>query len=85
MVEQETRDKQQLLIAAYKNIFTTEHGKIILDDLSEFCLDKNYLPDMFVVGDSHKTAYNLGSNKVMRYIKWMISRKIEKKQEKVIS
>lgn len=85
MAEQDAKDKQQRLITAYKTIFATEHGKMIFDDLSEFCLDKNYLPDMFVLNDPYKTAYNLGSNKVIRYIKYMMKRKTETKQEQVIS
>ena len=84
MADQEV-DKQQRLIAAYKVAFATEQGKILYDVLSEFSLDKNYLPDIFDAQSSHRTAFNLGANKVMRYIKYMLKRKTEKKQEQVIS
>ena len=78
-------DERQLTIAAYKDIFSTPKGKRVLDDLSEFCLEKNYLPDIFDVDNARKTDFNLGANKVIRYIRYMIKRKTEKKQDKVIS
>jgi len=77
-------DDQQRLIAAYKAWFTNEHGKLILNDLSRFCLEE-YLPDIFDETNVQKTAFNLGANKVIRYIRYMMKRKTEKKQEKVIS
>lgn len=77
-------DEQQLTIAAYKDIFATEKGKRVLNDLSRFCLE-DYLPDIFDENNANKTNFNLGANKVIRYIRWMLKRKTEKKQEKVIS
>lgn len=77
-------DKTQRLIAAYKVWFSNEHGKLVLEDLSRFCLE-GYLPDIFDENNVQKTAFNLGANKVMRYIRYMRNRKTEKKQDKVIS
>lgn len=80
----ENIDEQQLTIAAYKDIFSTEKGKRVLNDLSRFCLE-DYLPDIFDENNVNKTNFNLGANKVIRYIRYMLKRKTEKKQEKVIS
>jgi len=75
-------DSQQLTIAAYKDMFSTEKGKRILGDLSRFCLESR---DIFVENSGRKTDFNLGANSVIRYIRYMLKRKTEKKQEKVIS
>lgn len=75
-------DEQQLTIAAYKDMFSTEKGKRVLNDLSKFCLE-NF--DIFDVNSARKTDFNLGANSVIRHIRWMLKRKTEQKQEKVIS
>ena len=75
-------DEQQLTIAAYKDMFATEKGKRVLNDLSRFCLE-NF--DIFDAGSARKTDFNLGANSVIRYIRYMLKRKTEKKQDKVIS
>lgn len=79
-------DEQQLTIAAYKDIFSADNvkGQRVLNDLSRFCLE-DYLPDIFDENSIEKTMFNLGANKVIRYIRYMLKRKTEKKQEKVIS
>ena len=79
-------DEQQLTIAAYKDIFSIDNakGQRVLKDLSRFCLE-DYLPDIFDENNAQKTAFNLGANKVIRYIRYMLKRKTEKKQETVIS
>ena len=77
-------DNTQRVIAAYKAWFNSEHGKIVLDDLSKFCLEE-YLPDIFDKDNVQKTAFNLGANKVIRYIRYMLKRKTKPAQTKVIS
>lgn len=79
-------DEQQLTIAAYKDIFSIDNakGQRVLNDLSRFCLE-DYLPDIFDENNINKTNFNLGANKVIRYIRYMLKRKTEKKQEQVIS
>jgi len=79
-------NEQQLLIAAYKDIFSVDNakGQLVLNDLSRFCLE-GYLPDIFDESNVNKTNFNLGANKVIRYIRYMLKRKTEKRQEKVIS
>lgn len=75
-------DEQQLTIAAYKDMFATEKGKRVLADLSKFCLE-NF--DIFDPNSGRKTDFNLGANSVIRHIRYMLKRKTEKRQEKVIS
>lgn len=77
-------DDQQLTIAAYKDVFPADDAKAkrILEDLSKFCLEK---ADIFDVNSARKTDFNLGANSVIRHIRYMLKRKIEQKQETVIS
>lgn len=77
-------DEQQLLIAAYKDVFSSDDAKAkrVLSDISKFCLEK---ADIYVENDGRKTDYNLGANSVIRHIRWMLKRKTEQKQETVIS
>lgn len=64
--DEERRQKQ--LLAAYKNVFDSDDGKRILDDLAnQFCfLAPTYDPDPTVM------AMNEGSRNVMLYILGMI-------------
>lgn len=77
-------DEQQLTVAAYKDVFSLDDAKAkrVLDDLSKFCLETS---DIFDVNSARKTDYNLGANSVIRYIRYMLKRKTEQKQETVIS
>lgn len=75
-------DKQQRVIAAYKAIFPTEHGKLVLDNLAKLCGEDR---DLFDKNSSRQTDYNLGAISVIAHIRWMLKRKTEQKQEKVIS
>lgn len=80
----ENIDEQQLTIAAFKDMFATEKGKRVLDNLSKYCLGYDELV-IFDVNSARLTDFNLGKNDVYRHIMWMLKRKTEKKQEKVIS
>lgn len=77
-------DEQQATIAAYKDVFSAgdAKAKIVLDDLSKFCLEKF---DIFDPNNARKTDFNLGANSVIRHIRYMMKRKTEPKQETVIS
>lgn len=77
-------DEQQLTIAAYKDIFSVGNakGQRVIKDLSVFCRE-NF--DLFDVNSGRKTDFNLGAHSVIRYIRYMLKRKTEPKQEKVIS
>ncbi len=77
-------DEQQLLIAAYKDVFSADDAKAkrVLGDIAKFCLEN---ADIYVENDGRKTDYNLGANSVIRHIRWMLKRKTEQRQETVIS
>lgn len=77
-------DEQQLTIAAYKDVFSSDDAKakLVLADLSEFCLENR---DIYDVNSGRKTDFNLGANSVIRHIRYMLKRKTEPKQETVIS
>ena len=77
-------DEQQLLIAAYKDVLSADDAKakLVVDDLSKFCLENL---DIYVENSARKTDFNLGANSVIRHIRYMLKRKTEQKQEKVIS
>ncbi len=80
----EELDNTQRVIAAYKAWFISEHGKIVLDNLAKHCLESNIL-HIFDVNSARKTDFNLGKNDVIRYIRYMLERKTEPTQGKVIS
>ena len=77
-------DEQQSTIAAYKDVFSADDAKakLVLNDLSKFCLE-NF--DIFNKKSARQTDFNLGANSVIRYIRYMLKRKTEPKQETVIS
>lgn len=77
-------DEQQLTIAAFKDMFATPKGKRVLDNLAKYCFGYDELV-IFDVNSARVTDVNLGKNDVYRHIQWMLKRKTEKKQEKVIS
>ncbi len=77
-------DNTQRVIAAYKAWFTSEHGKVALDNLAKHCFENNML-HIFDVNSARKTDFNLGKNDVIRHIRCMLERKTEPKQAKVIS
>jgi hypothetical protein len=75
---------EQLTIAAYKDVFsaTDAKAKLVLEDLSRFCLEKL---DIFDVNSARKTDFNLGANSVIRHIRYMLKRKTEQEERKTIS
>lgn len=79
---EEKPDKQQRVIAAYKTVAALEHWKLIDENLSLLCGEDR---DLFDRNSARQTDYNLGAASVLAHIRWMIKRKVEKKQEKVIS
>ena len=49
----------------FRALFTTPNGKKVLQELN----DELNRDDIFVNGDAHKTAYNLGRRDAFIYIK----------------
>ena len=64
---------------AYKNLFSSEHGKTVLEDLDRVCLLKQ---DTFNAESERITCFNLGKNAVIRYIHKEIERKITEEKTK---
>jgi hypothetical protein len=63
------------LIAAYKSVFATENGKIVLRDLAKFCKADT---DIFDPDSARKTDFNLGKNAVYNRIMDDIDRDLER-------
>ena len=57
---------------AYKRIFNSDEGKIIISDLEKRC---HFLSTTNVKGDSHESAYMEGQRSVLLFIKQMLQTK----------
>lgn len=57
------------IINAYKEMFQTEAGKLILEDLSRIC---HFKANLFT-GDATRTVYNEGMRNVYLYINSVIN------------
>ena len=64
---------------AYKNLFSSEHGKKVLEDLDRACMLNS---DTFNPDSERVTCFNLGKNAVIRYIHKEINRKITEEKTK---
>jgi len=64
----------------YKDVFGSENGKKVLEDLDVKGL---YHREIYVEESSRKTDFNLGANWIIRYIHSMIDKNLmdEQKQE----
>ena len=60
---------------AYKRIFNSDEGKIIISDLEKRC---HFLSTTNVKGDSHESAYMEGQRSVLLFIKSMLQNDNEK-------
>jgi hypothetical protein len=60
---------------AYKRIFNSDEGKIIISDLEKRC---HFLSTTNVKGDSHESAYMEGQRSVLLFIKSMLQNEKEK-------
>ena len=54
---------------AYKHIFNSDEGKLIISDLEKRC---HYHSTTNVKGDSHESAYMEGQRSVLLFIKSML-------------
>ena len=57
---------------AYKRIFNSDEGKLILSDLEKRC---HFWSTTNVKGDSHESAYMEGQRSVLLFIKQMLQKK----------
>jgi len=60
---------------AYKQIFNSDDGKIVLSDLEKRC---HFWSTTNVKGDSHESAYMEGQRSVLLFIKSMLQKDNEK-------
>ena len=59
----------QQLREAYKQIFNSDEGKLVLSDLEKRC---HFWSTTNVKGDSHESAYMEGQRSVLLFIKSML-------------
>ena len=72
-------NKEKRRRATYKEIFGSEAGKEVLDDL----MKSNYFFTSTQTGDSHETAFNEGRRSVILAILNYVSLDIEKIQQRM--
>ncbi len=68
-------DLKQLNIA-YKQVFNSDNGKKVLEDLEKRC---SYHTTTHIKGDSHESAYLEGARSVVLFIKNMLTKRLEEK------
>ena len=68
-------DLKQLNIA-YKQVFNSDNGKKVLEDLEKRC---SYHTTTHIKGDSHESAFLEGTRSVVLFIKNMITKQLEEK------
>jgi hypothetical protein len=74
-------DEQRQAILDFKNTFSTQSGLRVLDKLKVFCGGHVNI-DNFDPDSERRTSYNLGRNRVYRYILSMIEYEFDKYNEK---
>nr|BAR34699.1 hypothetical protein [uncultured Mediterranean phage uvMED] len=65
------KDLKQLVIN-YKQVFTSESGEKVLEDLKKRC---SYHTTTHIKGDSHESAYLEGARSVVLFINNMLNKK----------
>ena len=68
-----SKDLEQLNIA-YKQVFESDNGKKVLEDLEKRC---SYHSTTHIKGDSHESAFLEGTRSVVLFIKNMLNKKGE--------
>ena len=68
-------DLKQLNIA-YKQVFNSDNGKKVLEDLEKRC---SYHTTTHIKGDSDESAFLEGTRSVVLFIKNMLTKKLEEK------
>ena len=67
-------EEQTARSMAYKNVFSSEHGVKVLDDLDRKGMLKG--SGLYVSDNERQTCFNLGMNAVIRYIHQEIERNL---------
>ena len=66
-----SKDLEQLNIA-YKQVFESDNGKKVLEDLEKRC---SFHTTTHIKGDSHESAFLEGTRSVILFIKNMLNKK----------
>ena len=66
-----SNDLKQLELA-YKQVFNSEEGKLVLEDLKKRC---SFYTTSHIKGDSHESAFLEGTRSVILFINNMLNRK----------
>ena len=74
MQNDNSNQKIKDLIKQYKTIFSSDDGKMVMDDLEKRCF---YNVTTFSKGDTNETAFFEGQRNVLVFIKSMINHKQE--------
>jgi hypothetical protein len=72
----------KVLKAAYKSIFSGEMGKIVMEDLKDWC---HILNNAVVPGDPHMTHFNLGKQFIYQRIVQMAKINLDQIMQKEAS
>lgn len=70
------KDLKQLNLA-YKQVFESDNGKKVLEDLEKRC---SYHTTTHIKGDSHESAFLEGTRSVILFIKNMLNKKPEEEK-----
>jgi uncharacterized protein (DUF2126 family) len=76
-IDKKTLEALKQLVIAYKQVFNSDNGKKVLEDLERRC---SYHTTTHIKGDSHESAFLEGTRSVILFIKNMLNRKPEEEK-----
>ena len=76
-IDQKTLEALKQLVIAYKQVFNSDNGKNVLEDLERRC---SYHTTTHIKGDSHESAFLEGTRSVILFIKNMLNKKHEEEK-----
>tara|TARA_R100001594_G_scaffold1645_1_gene7030 strand:+ start:8368 stop:8607 length:240 start_codon:yes stop_codon:yes gene_type:complete len=76
-IDQKTLEALKQLVIAYKQVFNSDNGKKVLEDLERRC---SYHTTTHIKGDSHESAFLEGTRSVILFIKNMLNKKHEEEK-----
>ncbi len=76
-IDKKTLKALKQIVIAYKQVFNSDNGKKVLEDLERRC---SYHTTTHIKGDSHESAFLEGTRSVILFIKNMLNRKPEEEK-----
>ena len=76
-IDKKTLEALKQLVIAYKQVFNSDNGKKVLEDLERRC---SYHTTTHIKGDSHESAFLEGTRSVILFIKNMLNKKPEEEK-----